>query len=852
VEVLSYYSESYGFSFQLLNFDLIALRSFNKIAAFLALLGSLIPLKATHIVGGEMNYRYLGNDEYLIDLSVFMDCINGDPGAIGEDATAWLSVFDGSTNNMLQGYPILVARNGPNRITKVNYNCISTTPNACVDHYWYQTTLYLPPRAGGYVVSFQRCCRNGTISNIVNPGGTGANYWTRIPDANEMPDKKPNTSAVFKELPPNFLCTNTILKFDHSAYDADGDSLVYDLFTPFLGASRTNPRPDNNQRGQLAEPPFYNIQFANGYNFETPIDGDPPLTIDPETGFIFLVPTVEGQFVVGIRVREYRNGVLISETKRDYQFNVSECQVDMVAAYYVPKFICGYTHRFDNKSTGAERYHWDFGVFGTNKDTSANAFPYYTFPAAGRYTVKLITYKDNCIDSFVQEVTVLDPQKPKLPQDTLICVGRTATYTSDIVAESYLWNTGARTRTLTVNKQGLYWLEVGIKTCRWRDSVYVKVDADKVKGFGDTVYCTYDTFDRWLTSSRGFYNYRWNTGAKLDQIKVDQKGDYVISASTINNCPSSDTVFVEHYPPVIVTISDSIVCEFSTVAFDAKNSDAKINWSTGDQGQYFYTKKPDTYHVLVTRGKCFDRDTFSLYNYPLEFALGDDLRFCSAIDTILTVDAVRFRSVVWNGEVTSPSYRLRKPGKLIVNVINSYGCPESDSIYVSLFPNPSLNLGNDTVVCTAIDPVLDATADMITYQWQDNKSERFYIVKEPGLYWVEIKDREGCLSRDTVFIDKNPNILPSLVYMPNAFTPDGNALNDFYPDNKYPAIGALYNVKLYNRWGEKLVDYDSPSLNWDGFIGGKPAPEGVYVYLITWIGCDNVRRTMHGDFHLLR
>jgi gliding motility-associated-like protein len=113
-------------------------------------------------------------------------------------------------------------------------------------------------------------------------------------------------------------------------------------------------------------------------------------------------------------------------------------------------------------------------------------------------------------------------------------------------------------------------------------------------------------------------------------------------------------------------------------------------------------------------------------------------------------------------------------------------------------------------------------------------------------------DQEGCRSRDSIFIDKSPDVFPSLVFMPTAFSPDGNSINDFYPDNKYTNIGLLYDVKLYTRWGQKMAEFQTPDLNWDGNINGNPAPEGAYVFLVTWIGCDNVRRTESGSFHLMR
>ena len=141
---------------------------------------------------------------------------------------------------------------------------------------------------------------------------------------------------------------------------------------------------------------------------------------------------------------------------------------------------------------------------------------------------------------------------------------------------------------------------------------------------------------------------------------------------------------------------------------------------------------------------------------------------------------------------------------------------------------------------------------MEKYQWQDGTNGLSYKAIDPGTFWVKVKDKNGCYGSDTVTINKRGDLYPSMLFMPNAFTPDGNGINDLYPLNKFPKMGSLYNVKLYNRWGEKLVELTTPDVNWDGNINGVAASEGAYVYLATWIGCDNVRRTIRGSFHLLR
>ena len=819
------------------------------------LAGSVVcPLHSTHIVGGEMTYTYLGSNRYKIRLDVYIDCINGQAGAISSDAKAWIGVWDGNTRRILTNYPIEINRTGPERVQKTNYNCISVAPNACVDHYWYETTLTLAPRTGGYIISFQRCCRNNTISNLTLPGATGANYWTAIPNPGSTPDKKENNSAVFKELPPNFLCTNTPLKFDHSARDADGDSLAYDLFWPYTGGNQNDPRPDNTfGNGFLENPPFSQITWAGGYNQNNPIDGNPALSIDPKSGFLTLTPTRAGQFVVGIRVREFRRGVLISETRRDYQFNVQNCVIDVVASYFAPTLVCGYTLQFRNTSFGGQRYQWDFGVSGINSDTSNLAQPTYNFPAAGKYKVRLIAWRSKCSDTFTQEIEILEPKKPNLKSDTTICEGRSLNLTCDISGDAYLWSTGQSSKSITVSNPGLYWVEVTVNICKWRDTMRLDVDRTKVRAFGDTLYCSDEAFTRTLSATAGLASYNWSTGATSRTITVNTSGNYIVTGTTINGCISKDTATINRFSPIFVNIRDTTVCPGVAVTFDNQNPGATSTlWSNGATTPQVNLTTPGIYFVKVTSGLCSTRDTFELKNHPSTLSLGPDLRFCERIDTLLLAPRNDFQSVVWNSEVPAFSFRLNKPGKVRISVVNRFGCPESDSLNVFLFPNPRINLGNDTLLCLSVHPTLNAGPGYRSYIWNTGGRNQTWLADDPGTFWVTVTDNEGCKGSDTIRIEKRGDLYPSLLFMPNAFTPDGNGINDFYPMNKFPALNSFYNVKLYNRWGEKLADLNSPNINWDGKINGVDAPEGAYVYLATWIGCDNVRRSMYGSFHLLR
>jgi gliding motility-associated-like protein len=392
---------------------------------FFIFFSRIVILNATHVVGGEITYQYKGQNKYNLRLDLFIDCLNGNAGAISSDATAYIYVFSETSNVLISGFPVSVARSGPERLVKLNYNCIGNLPNACVDHYWYNVDVNLPAGKGNYIVSFQRCCRNGSITNLNQPLTQGANYWTTIPDATKLPDKKENSSAVFKELPPNFLCVNAPLSFDHSATDADGDSLVYDLFWPYLGANQTFPRPDNNGNGTPDYPPFQNINYIGSYTSAIPIDGNPVLNIRRTNGKINLIPTKTGQFVVGIRVTEYRKGVKISETKRDYQFNVLDCKLNVFAGFTAPSKSCDTVVAFKNTSIFASRYFWDFGVKNTAADTAAIEDPVFHYPGPGIYPVRLQVWGNNCKDTADDTLRLGRKFTAHITAQTEACGGKT-------------------------------------------------------------------------------------------------------------------------------------------------------------------------------------------------------------------------------------------------------------------------------------------------------------------------------------------------------------------------------------------------------------------------------------------
>ncbi len=128
---------------------------------------------STHIVGGVMNYKYLGGNNFRIDLYVYRDDIRAQPGAV-LDNPAIIRVWDGvreTTQNFALPFDSFVP------IGQID-PCATIAINERIDWTHYSGIINLPPNTSGYTVYYQRCCRNNSISNLTfNSRGNGAMDW---------------------------------------------------------------------------------------------------------------------------------------------------------------------------------------------------------------------------------------------------------------------------------------------------------------------------------------------------------------------------------------------------------------------------------------------------------------------------------------------------------------------------------------------------------------------------------------------------------------------------------------------------------------------------------------------------
>lgn len=356
-----------------------------KLFALVVFISCIQASWATHIIGGELFYDCLGGNTYRITLKVYRDCYLGQAPY---DDPAKITVWTGTGAYM---QVIEIPFPGSTYVPFISSNpCFQAPTNVCVEQAIFTTTVTLPNSPSGYIFAYQRCCRNNSIVNVVDPGNTGATYTEQVPSSDLC-----NSSPRFTYFPPIALCLGEPLYFDHSATDPNGDSLVYQLCSTFEGASSSDPEPF-----VTSTPPFSPLTFQAPYSSGFPIASVPAASINPLTGLLSVFPTQLGQYVVGVCVSEYRNGVLIGTHRRDFQFNVTNCLSNVQANNAVSSSFTqvgnvfescdGLAVPFENNSVNGAYYYWDFGVPVITSDTSVAFEPSYTYPATGTYTIMLV------------------------------------------------------------------------------------------------------------------------------------------------------------------------------------------------------------------------------------------------------------------------------------------------------------------------------------------------------------------------------------------------------------------------------------------------------------------------------
>ena len=285
--------------------------------------------------------------------------------------------------------------------------CVIIPPGICVDRATYIDTITIPPSNMGYYFSYQRCCWANDIVNMVNPGSNGLTLTCLVPPG--FPTPLVNQAARFNAEPPLVLCSNITLDFDHSATDPDGDSLRYYICDPDnfpLVGGNNSPNPEN-------PGPYLPISWEVGFSTLQPFGPGSSMTLDSITGALSITPQLLGNFMTGVCVAEYRNGVLIDVKKRTYDITVVNCaqiipftitaKTEGIAIGNTNNLIedCGIQYFYLSRLDSTDTLNLTITVTGTaTNGVDFNSIPalFSMLPGTLNDTIVLVPFADNIIE----------------------------------------------------------------------------------------------------------------------------------------------------------------------------------------------------------------------------------------------------------------------------------------------------------------------------------------------------------------------------------------------------------------------------------------------------------------------
>jgi len=424
------------------------------------------------------------------------------------------------------------------------------------------------------------------------------------------------------------------------------------------------------------------------------------------------------------------------------------------------------------------------------------------------------------------------------------------TVSGGVPSYSYLWSNGATTNCISGLQSGTYIVTVSDNSCiqlHITDTVTIARTV-VLQVSGDTVICAGSCT---VLTASGASTYTWTPAAGLSATSgaVVTASPMVTTVYTItgitNGCPGRDSIRIHVKPrPAAFLGNDTLLCGVSSVTLNAANPGFTYLWSTGDTTQTIAVTADGSYSVTVNGLHCTGQDTISVHFVPPPVVnLGNDTTICPG--TSLVLDAQNpGAGYLWSTGATTQTINVSTAGNYWV-IVTIGICVTSDTIQIHVVPE--ISLGRDQSLCFQPQDTLGIDIDATSYHWSTGDTTHQIIVSEPGQYWLSVF-HDNCILTDTVNVTGGFTSL----YIPNAFTPDNNGLNDYF--RPYGIGVTAFDMKIFTRWGEEIFETMDMNLGWDGRYKGGKAQMGVYVYVITYQticeGNWNMRR--YGSVMLVR
>jgi len=515
---------------------------------------------------------------------------------------------------------------------------------------------------------------------------------------------------------------------------------------------------------------------------------------------------------------------------------IGTCMPFMLSAMALPASICA-----GDSSTltalGASTYSWS-----TGHDTSSISVS----PAST--TTYTVTGTDANGCSNTASVTVTVNAIPSVSATALpdtICSGESSMLTGS-GASTYSWSTGQNTSSISVTPASTTTYTVtGTATngCSNTASVTVTVNATPTVS-ATALPATICAGDSSTLTATGASTYSWSTGHNTSSLSVTPTSTttYTVTGTATNGCSNTVevTVTVHPLPMVVASATPNPVCEGGQTTVSASGASSYV-WDQGLGGGQTHDVSPSSTTTYVVTGTdvngCTNTATVTVTVQPaIEASIAGDTVLCYGEST--TLIASGGTSYEWSGAgISNPtsSQQVISPtasGVYTVTVVSG-ACSDVALVNVTVHPLPEVSAGDDTTIALGSSVQLHASGG-VSYTWYPATGLSCTDCSDPVAspegtteYTVTVTDGNGCSATDEVLVRVELNC--GEVFVPDAFSPNGDGKND-----EFKVFGnciKTINVKIYDRWGNKMFETSDVTESWKGDYKGKEVNAGTYVYV---------------------
>lgn len=372
----------------------------------------------------------------------------------------------------------------------------------------------------------------------------------------------------------------------------------------------------------------------------------------------------------------------------------------------------------------------------------------------------------------------------------------------------------------------------------------------------DTTSCDATGFSMPLAALSGANAYHWNTGAVSATCIAKDTGIYWCQ-SALDCGMQIDTFHIIYQPTQKLSLGNDIInCLGQPVTLKPNGTFSSFSWNTGATTPQITVATSGAYSLTASDACGTQTDSINVtIQPPTPPPIPYDTEICQG--SPMPDLRVTGSNLVWyppgggTGSPTQPYVLTTQYGLYTFHVAQRMGACESAAVplNVNIIYKPAADIGDYYFLCQGVDTLIGHTYPDVNYLWNTNESVCCIQPRATGNYSLTISNNCG-ISTDTAFVELSP--CDDCLWIPNAFTPNGDGRNDFFiPIAKCPVKD--FAMKIYGRWGQEIFSTTSLGIGWNGNFDNGKSEMGSYVYVISYTA-QNTGATKHvmGNVLLIR